>query len=360
MVSNLAYHNIRTSSKSKGDKMGSSQVKNLEGFAARGGDMPWLNPHAIRIVGLDVPETADNWFAYCARADEVLENEWVDDIRQNGVRIPVDVFTDGDCAVLLEGRRRVRAARIVWEEQEKNEVSEADRIKVRVSIRKGSPLALLAFNAGSDIKKFRTPLQRALLMSTAQKYGATNEDLARAFSCTTQTVKNTLCLLDLAPVVQDAIEQGQIAATVATQLSKMPRAVQREALAGLLTAGATKGAAAKNGVDKVKRGEKVGEKDKTRTKSRAFLEKWRDVLKADGGFDYTVDVIDFVLGRKPSDEWERDFAESLCLAGWSRKSDKKVPKPKKAKQQTKTVRSEGSEEPEEPEEPDTLIAAVGN
>ncbi len=109
----------------------------IEGFQKRGADVPWLNPWAIKIVGLDMEDSSTHWFAFCPRAEEPLEPEWIEDIRTNGVRTPVDVYKDGSAVVMLEGRRRVRAARIVWDQQKAAGVPESERIAVRCAIRTG-------------------------------------------------------------------------------------------------------------------------------------------------------------------------------------------------------------------------------
>ena len=62
-----------------------SNVNKIQGFASRG-ELTAFDPSEIVIVGLDVPLTAENWWAYCPRVDEPIEEEFLADVRANGVR----------------------------------------------------------------------------------------------------------------------------------------------------------------------------------------------------------------------------------------------------------------------------------
>jgi hypothetical protein len=300
--------------------MGSAATRKLEGFAALGGEVPFLFPHDIKIVGLDVDQTDSNWFAYCPRFDEALEPDWIDDIRENGVRQPVDGYRDGNSIVLLEGRRRVRAARIIYDEQAKRGIPEDSRITVRVHVRKGTPQDYFAYNVGSENRKQRSPMQRAALMVQAQKYGSDDKKLAEMFSCTPQTVKNTLALLDLDVSVQKSVDKGELPLREAVKMAAMPREEQKEALAKLREAGATKGAAAANGIRAAIKGEPV-KKDTAKMRSRGFLEKWRAVVKKEHATTKVTlnDVLKFILGGGVPSDFPDAVKDSLIEAGFRQK-----------------------------------------
>lgn len=303
--------------------MGSTATRKLAGFAALGGEVPYINPNAIKIVGVDLPQTDENWFAYCPRADEPLEDEWVEDIRKNGVRQPVDGCRDGDAILLLEGRRRVRAARIVWKEQEKAGVPEGKRITLRVHVHKGTPEVLFAYNVASDNRKEKSASQRAALMAHAKKFGADDKAVAEMFGCTVVTVKNMLAFLDLAPSVQKAVDEG-FPLHAAIKLRDMPREKQKEALLELEAAGATKGAAAENGIAAKKAGRKVTG-DRTRMRSRLFIERWKTALeKADlQKYSTLVEMLAFVLGGPVPEGVSESFVETLVEAGFREKKEGK-------------------------------------
>ena len=302
--------------------MGSASTRKLEGFVSLGGELPWLDPHSIKIVGVDVDETPENWFAFCPRAGDELEADWIDDIRRNGVRMPVDVYRDGDTVVMLEGRRRVTAARLIWDEQKKAGVSETERITVRVNVRRGSAMELFGFNVGSENRKARSPMQRAALMLHARKFGADDKAVAEMFCCTAQTVKNMTSLFDLASDVQRAVDKGELPIREAIKFADMPREEQKLLLTSLKEADATKGARASNGIKAAKKGEKV-KNDTRKMRSRTFLEKWRDIVKKDERFCAVKvpldDVLKFVLGGNVPTDFPERVKESLVEAGFKQR-----------------------------------------
>lgn len=205
-----------------------SDVKKIEGYRSRGGEIPWVDPFKILIAGIDIPATAENWFAHCPRIDEDIDDAFIQSVREDGVRKPVEVFRDGNRVVLLAGRRRVRAARIVWKEQEEQKTALDRRIAVRVLIRSGSPDELFKFNVrdNSD-RKDLNPIQRATLMQSYQKYAGDDIDkTARMFGVSGPTVRSYLTLLDLAPSVQEAVARRTFSITNALRLSALPRAEQ--------------------------------------------------------------------------------------------------------------------------------------
>lgn len=306
--------------------MGSASTRKLEGFQALGGEVPWLNPHAIKIVGLDVECDQNNWFAFCPRAKEPLEDEWVEDIRQNGVHQAVDGYRSGDTVFMLEGRRRVRGARVVWDEQAKKGVPAADRITVRVNIRKGDDAHLFSYNVGSENRKQRTAKHRALLMLNAQKFGADEAALATMFGCSAQNVKDTLAYFDLSAKLKTAVDGG-FAIREALKIAKEPRDKQDSMMEEMEAAGATKGAAASNAIRKLKAGKKLDKVDKTRMRSKDLLEAWRNAIDATKGNGDFVAMLDFVMGKSPKD-LPKDLMAALSAAGWKDAGAKKVKAPK--------------------------------
>lgn len=317
--------------------MSSKSIGKIEGVTAIGEELPWVSPSAIKIVGVDFEQNAENWFAFCPRAGESLEDEWIDDIRQNGVRIPVDVYRDGDHVVMLDGRRRVMAARIVYDEQKNNNVPEDQRISVRVNIRRGDPIELFSFNVASENRKARSPIHKAKLMAHAKQYGADDRVLAKMFGCTIQTVTNTLALLDLSSDVQNAVEKGELAAYQAVKLGDLPREDQKQTLSDMVSSGATKGAAASEVLAAAKRGEKVKSHAKgKKMRSRDFLSRWRDVLNKEEQWAEIVEFLDFVLGGPPPQSGGDEIIETLMAAGLKMKNPK-VEKPKKEYSQGKNL-----------------------
>lgn len=228
------------------------QKREVEGFLKRAPDVPMVFPHAIKIVGVDLEETSQNWGAYCPRADEELSKEWLKDIRTHGVREPVHGYKNGDEVVLLDGRRRVRAARVIYDEQVKADTPEHLRIAIPVVLHKGQPSELFKVNVGSESKKARTPTQQALLMQKAMNYGADVKDIAAAFEMTEQTVRNTLLLLQGSTDVLKALEDKTLSFRVAIKMVDLPREEQQKTVAEMIASGATKGQAAEAAIQTAK------------------------------------------------------------------------------------------------------------
>jgi len=307
--------------------MGSTSTRKIEGFVSLGGEAPFIDPNDVVIVGLDEPETADNWYAHCSRlADETDADlaEYVNDIRLSGkVDEPIDVVRDGDRVVVLDGRRSTRAARMVWAEQAKAGVPVAERVTVRVLIRRGTAEDLFRFNVDSHKKKPLTPMQRARMI--LKHFSCTGEDMkktAEAFGVTTQTIKNMSSLIDLAPDVQRAVDKGELPIREAIKLADRPRDEQKEILAQLTANDALSGARASNGIAAAKKGKRV-QNDTRKMRSRTFLEKWRDTVKKDERFCAVKvpldDVLKFILGGGVPTDFPERVKESLVEAGFKQR-----------------------------------------
>lgn len=210
-----------------------SNVKETVGFIARGGEVPLIDPDQIIIVGVDEPQDAENWYADCPRFDQEPSAEFIANIRDLGVRVPVEVGKDGKRLVLLDGRNRVKAARIVRKEQAEAGIPEAQRVAVRCIIRHGSPEELYSYNVASH--QAAEPLNP---MQLAQQLGVyiknVGDDLDRAskvFGVSVPTLKARRELLNLHPKVQTAVASYQLSQAAALKLSSLRREEQAEKVA---------------------------------------------------------------------------------------------------------------------------------
>src|ERR1700690_416393 len=199
-----------------------SEIKRIAGFRSRGGEKPYLNPMQVGIVGLggadrvDIdPEATDvNWFAHDPRVNEDLEDEFIATIDANGVERPIDVYIDGTRAIVIEGRRRLRAARRRWLRETEQGVAEDERVAVCVIVRKGTEEELFRYNVGSDdpsLRKNRNPIQRATMIHAYVKRMNNDVDkAAKFFECSAGTIRNALALLNLAAPVQAGVASGTL------------------------------------------------------------------------------------------------------------------------------------------------------
>jgi hypothetical protein len=291
--------------------MSYASMKKLEGVQGMGSAVPSFDPGALRIVGLDVPETADNWFAHCARLKDVKDEditEYAEALASIGhTDHIVKAYRDGNSLVVIDGRTTTRAARMARSLQAKRRVSPDELITVRVAVVSGTPDEL--YRANLDSHK-HLPLTRTQYAKGVLKYhqvtGEKIDQTAKFFRVDPATVRLLLAHFDLSPKVQNAIDERKLPATVTKKLASLPRAEQDAALRDMLATGSTKGAAAHNAADKAAKREKIEKKDVTRMRSRAFLEKWLEELRKAGGFSELQAMVEFILGGDLPREIRRD------------------------------------------------------
>lgn len=210
------------------------------GYISRGTAVPLINPHEVRIVGVDIPDSDELWFAFCPRAGEQPDADFVQTIREpNEVESPIHVCRNGEHVIVLAGRRRVKASRIVWDEQASK--PESERVALRYIMHKGTPEQLYAVNVReNNARKDLTPLQRAIGWRTiAARIGQVKVALLNGVS--QATVSNALAIFDCAPKVQAAFDAGQLAAVFAPKLAQLPRTEQVAKLDEMIATDATKG-----------------------------------------------------------------------------------------------------------------------
>ena len=314
--------------------MSYASLQKLDGFVVAGGEVPYINPDAPKIVGLDIPETVDNWFAHCSRVKDVTDaeiKEYAEAIVAAGkVDHVIKAYKDGaSILVVLDGRTTVRAARMAREIQATRKVPEAERVNVRVNIVGGSgadPEEFYRINLDSHKHKPLTRTQYAKgVLTYFQKMGEDHAKTAAFFKTTVQTVKTVLQHFSLSPKIQKMIDDHRLPSTVTRDLAELTREKQEEAVEDMLATGSTKGAAAANATAKAKKGEKIDKTDKTRCLSKKFLEHWHTALKATGKFEELRAMLLFFLGGPVPPEVKKSdkLMETLEAVGYGKKKGKK-------------------------------------
>jgi ParB-like chromosome segregation protein Spo0J len=264
-----------------------------EGFLARGGDVPLVRPHDVLIVGFDVAESDELWYARCPRAAEMPDTDFVQSIRgPNKVEQPVAVFRDGERILALAGRRRIKAARLVWDEQDAARVPEEERVELRYILHAGTPEELYAINVReNNARKDLTPMQRADgWRAVSDRLGVAR--VAALNGVSEKTVRDALAIFECAPKVQRAFEDGKLAAALAPKFAGLPRTEQAALFDEMVAKGATKGRAAKKAIEEKKKGNEV--QAPRRMRPRAVVERLREALMSNR--DATC-ILDFVLGE---------------------------------------------------------------
>jgi len=160
----------------------------------------------------------------CLPVDEALAKN----IAVHGVIEPVIVTKDGDAAVVVDGRQRVKAAQLAnaWLEAEGKQP-----IKVPVMIRRGDEADLFGvLISANEHRHTDGPLERAYKAEKLLNMGRSVEEVAVAFGVTPRAIQIWQRLLELSAPVKRAIEEGRITAAAAAKLHGLPAAEQATAL----------------------------------------------------------------------------------------------------------------------------------
>ncbi|WP_034912959.1 ParB/RepB/Spo0J family partition protein [Erwinia sp. 9145] len=200
---------------------------------------------------------------YDERVHLPLEESMVLNIMEFGVLQPIMVWKDPETglACVVAGRQRVRHA---LEANVRLMAEGKEPLQIPGVVKRGSAVRMAGYrDSENEIRQADTPLGRAKKMSGHLDRGHDENDLALMFGCTVKTVRDTLALLECTQAVQQAVESGEINATIARQLADLPPEEQRETVAQLRQAG--EGA---KGHEKSRRQRLVMGTDKPRLKTR--------------------------------------------------------------------------------------------
>lgn len=265
--------------------------KSIHGASGRG-DLLMFDPEVLKVV------TDRKHSRFDPRVEREIDEAMVASIMRLGVVEPLVISRDGEDVYVEDGRQR-RANAI--EANKRFKKSGGQPIAVPCVWRRGDDASLFEVAVAlNEVRSGDAPIERARKMQRLADFGRSEAQIAVVFGCTTQTVKSHLTLLECAPEVQRAVEAGKLPATVATKMAKLPREEQKSTLAEMVAAGATKGGAATRALQAKRDG---GDVEKpTRMRSRKFLERYRDGVRALGD-DWSLavaEVIDFALGAEPT------------------------------------------------------------
>jgi ParB family transcriptional regulator, chromosome partitioning protein len=192
-----------------------------------------FDPNELIIIGLDTNDGQDHPL-WDERIHLPLSEPMIRNIRVRGVLEPITFVRDGDRALVVDGRQRVRHAREALTLQVK--AGEFPLVVPGIP-RRGNDAEL--FGVARTLNAHRTadgPMTNARNVERMAAMGLSEDRIALEMGVTPQTVKAWRLLLDLAPVVCKAVEAGALSATAASTLAKLPRAEQIAKL-GELTAG---------------------------------------------------------------------------------------------------------------------------
>lgn len=227
--------------------------------AARAGTVFTLSPSDKRIVLVNDKTSP----LYDERLELPVSEELALSIAREGQLQNGKVRKNGDKLEILDGRQRFRALLLVnqWITAKDPRVAFRGGVLAEFRfeiVRPEDEQAAVRQTLAANLRIEDTPMVRARRIARAIRWGVTEEDcrIAYGFKSAT-TVQNILALLDCAPIVQAALDKGELPETVARSFVGLDHKKQVELLAEMKAKGVMRGASAARAVSEKKNGKEV-------------------------------------------------------------------------------------------------------
>lgn len=176
----------------------------------------WMDPESIVIVGLDVPASDELAHLYDPRVEDEVDQKMVANIMVYGVAEPIIVTNIDGTPHVVDGRGRVRAARVA---NEKLAAEGKELLRVPVVLRRGADHELFGVMVSSnEIRRDDNIMVKATKVQRFLNMGRTTQEVANAFGVSEVSIANWARMLELAKPVQKLVEQGKLSANAASKL----------------------------------------------------------------------------------------------------------------------------------------------
>lgn len=183
-----------------------------------------------------------NHYLYDERTNLPVPQELIDNIYEEGVKVPLFVTKEGTDTLIVAGRQRKLAAVKANERRVKDG---KPPLLVPVICLHGSKESILkVMILENEARQEDTPIGKARKVQRYLNLRRQNDGLlpesdlkreaATLFAVTTKTIEARLKLLDLAPPVQAAVEERKIGLWAATELATLPPPEQAAKLEALV------------------------------------------------------------------------------------------------------------------------------
>jgi ParB family chromosome partitioning protein len=202
-----------------------------------------FDPDDLIIIGIDTDDGEEHPL-YDERIKAKVPEAMVRNIMVLGVIETISVTKLGDQAIVVDGRQRVRAARLANERlRERGE----EEHTVPALIKRGEDDGLMGILiSGNEHRLEDTPIARALKAQRLKDRGRNNTEVGMYFGVSSTAIANWLKVLDCIPAVKRAVEQGRISMSAAIELADLDPEAQKKALLEMLEKGQTTVADAKD------------------------------------------------------------------------------------------------------------------
>jgi ParB/RepB/Spo0J family partition protein len=198
-------------------------------------DVKKLHPylHCV-VIGLDTPhKSLDEHVLYDPDIHLPVPPELIASIRENGVLVPGTARKDGEKYQIVDMRTRVRAARLVVDEEVARGVPIDEQTHIPAVIVRGNDLEMLLLsrklNSGRKQVTLETIATYAEFMG--RKYNKSIAEIAATFAVSESHVRNALALGDLGEEGAAAVATGVIKSTHGVVLAQLSREDQAVAIA---------------------------------------------------------------------------------------------------------------------------------
>lgn len=194
----------------------------------------YMDPTQIKIVGLDVPISDDLAYLYDPRIEADVDENMVKNIMVYGVTEPVIVTNINNVAYVVDGRGRVRSARVA---NKKLAGEGKEQLRVPVVLRRGPEHELFGVMVSSnEIRKDDNAMAKAKKVQRFLNMGRTKQEAAIAFGVSDVSISNWTKMLELALPVQKLVEEGKLSANAASKLYSLDPEEQTKKALELVTA----------------------------------------------------------------------------------------------------------------------------
>lgn len=187
-----------------------------------------LEPEKIQFAAKGEP-------LYDPRQEEGPDENLVRSVMARGVKTPILASKVGDVLLVVDGRRRVVAAR---EANRRLTKEGKEPVKIKVMLERGQEADLFGtMIIGNACRQDDSGVALAEKIRRYMEFGRTTEEAAVTFGLPVAGVKQHLALFDAAGAVRRAVEKGECSVTAAAKLARLERKEQESALAELLADG---------------------------------------------------------------------------------------------------------------------------
>jgi ParB family chromosome partitioning protein len=202
-----------------------------------------FDPDQLTIIGVDTDDGEEHAL-YDPRVKHKIPNSMIQNIETMGVIETISVTKSGDQAVVVDGRRRVLAAR---KANERLKARGEEPLLVPALVKRGDEASLMGvLVSGNEHRLDDDPISRAEKAQRLKDRGRNNVQIGVYFGVTGTTIGNWLKVLDCISQVKNAVRAGKISMSAAIELADLSPEEQKAALEKMLEDGDTSVNAAKN------------------------------------------------------------------------------------------------------------------